>query len=371
MSASAADGLELLEGHSIQRQICEQLGMAVIAADRDMRISLWNAAAARLFGAAAEAVLGTSVLSIVPTDRRSFADEAIRRALQEREIVEFEFHHRDHQGKQRELAATLAPLISDAGETVGVSLCVRDITRRIELETELHEGRKMIALGDLAGRIAHHFNNIFGGVITSLDYARTNPDRAVTERVLDHVARALLRATTLVNGLLVFAEGGAEADDRSDLTELIFGLADDIEPAAHAQGIRLVLDVPKLPVTPVSRVPVLTILRNVVQNAVEAMPQGGTLRIDAAVHEERIEIRVCDTGSGLDEAARARVFEPFWTTKPAAAGGTPVKGLGLAIAYGLVQTLRGSVSVSSEPGEGTCFTISLPLRERTTERAGE
>ena len=104
-----------------------------------------------------------------------------------------------------------------------------------------------------------------------------------------------------------------------------------------------------------------TVLHNIIQNAIEAMPNGGALRIDVSLEEEAIITRISDTGCGLDAQARSRIFEPFWSTKSKRATesgeGT---GLGLAIAHGLMQMIGGSISVSSEPNQGSCFTVRFP-----------
>ncbi|GAF71135.1 unnamed protein product, partial [marine sediment metagenome] len=273
----------------------------------------------------------------------------------------FEFQHRDAHGEPREVAGTMAPVVSESGERIGASVCVRDITRRIMLQTELYESRKMVALGEMAGAIAHHFNNILGGVVMSIDYANASGDAAIKSRVLKQVGAALQRATTLVNGLGAFAEGDKRADDLSDLTETVNELADDLEEDLKGRGIEFTLDMPELPVVPVPRVQVRTILHNITQNAIEAMPDGGSLRIDVSFYDHSVVILIVDTGCGLDEAAKSRIFEPFWSTKSVlSARAGEATGLGLAIAHGLVHVLGGTISVTSEPGKGSCFRVTLP-----------
>ena len=108
----------------------------------------------------------------------------------------------------------------------------------------------------------------------------------------------------------------------------------------------------------------LTVLRNITQNAIEAMPDGGVLEIEARREDGWIITRVTDTGRGLDESEIPRIFEPFWSTKSHLASATGEgTGLGLAIAHGLAQMIRGAISVSSKPGRGSCFTFSIPEPE--------
>ncbi len=344
------------------RRLCEQMGMALVGIDASLNIRTWNAAAARMFGAAADRMLGAAVMSIIPQDRRIPAERIFRQAVETGEPGELEFQHRDSHGEARELSAAIAPIAATSGERIGASICVRDITRRIRLQAELHESHKMDSLGAMAGAIAHHFNNILGGVVTSIDYAGTCDDLATAKRVLEQTSRALLRATALMKGLLVFSEGQPHAGDLSDLTELMNDLADELEQTLVGRGIEFILNLPPLPVLPVPRSQLLTILRNIAQNAIEAMPNGGTLRVDVSNDEHASRITISDTGVGMDPEAQSHLFEPFWSTKGDRVLGSSAMGMGLAIAHGLAQVIGAAITVASQPGKGSSFTVTIPHR---------
>lgn len=348
------------------RQLCEHLGMALVATDPELKIRTWNAAAARTFGAAAERMIGTPVTHVIPQERRAEAERMLCRTIATGETIQLEFEQRDHQGERRELAATIAPVLSDTGERIGASICVRDITRRMALQAEVSETRKMVALGEMAGAIAHHFNNILGGIVTSIDYARASGDVLIQGRTLKQVGQALQRATALVNGLLAFAEGDRRVEDLSDLTEIVTELADELEERVEDRGIKFVFEMATLPVMPVPKVQLTTILHNITQNAIEAMPDGGTLCLDVSTDARSLIILIRDTGRGLDEAAKTRIFEPFWTTKSDSLAARPgvAAGLGLAIAHGLVHMLGGTITVTSELGKGSCFRVTFPRTDK-------
>jgi len=345
------------------RQLCEHMGVTLISTDRDLNIRTWNTAATRMFGAAADRMIGTPIGSVVPQESREIAERMLQRSITTSHTFQFEFQHRDETGQNRELVGTIAPVISDSGECLGASLCIRDITRRINLQQQLADSRKMASLGAVAGAIAHHFNNILGGVITSVDFAMDSDDDDLTTKVLKNTSSALQRASGLVRGLLAFAQGEPQADDLSDFTEIVNDLAEEIDRMVEGRHIEFVLKMPELPVMCVERMRVRTVLHNIAQNAIEAMPNGGALTIEVALEGDTIVTRICDTGVGLDEAAQSRIFEPFWSTKGEltphsdSAEGT---GLGLAIAHGLVQTIGGSIVVKSEPGRGAVFVVTLP-----------
>ncbi|MGB0716370.1 MAG: two-component system sensor histidine kinase NtrB [Phycisphaerae bacterium] len=348
------------------RHLCEHLGVAVVSTDAELNITIWNQGAARMFGASAELMVGTPIGSIFPQPHRQKAAELIGRAFTTGEAIPYEFDHRDDHGMGRELIATFAPVVADSGERVGASAAIRDITRRITIQRELDESRKMAALGTLAGTVAHHFNNLLGGIITSADFAMDSENPVIMKRVLKQVGQSMQRSTALVNGLLAFSGGNQQADDLSDVTETLYHAIDDIEKRTDSERVTTNLDIPNLPIIPFPRVQLTTILKHILANAVEAMPNGGTLTVNARADANYVSITIQDTGHGLDEAQLARVFEPFYTTKTDAAGRPGVAaGLGLAITHGLVTALGGTIAVRSAPGVGTEFRVNLPRPDST------
>ncbi|MEK6798328.1 MAG: ATP-binding protein [Planctomycetota bacterium] len=344
------------------RELFDHLGAAVVAGDVQLCIQHWNRAATRMFGASEESMLASPVVSVFPADFRESADILCRQALTTGGTSQLEFQDRDAEGKHRELAATIAPIVTHAGHRVGVSVCFRDITKRIAMQTELLESRKMASLGEMAGAVAHHFNNILAGLVTSVDYATSVADNpVVVRRVLEQASQAAMRASTLVNGLLAVARGDTHLDDLADLTELLNELGYELEQTAGLQSVSFELKVESMPVVPIPKSPVHTILQNITRNAMEAMPEGGRLCITARVEDGSAIVTVTDSGKGMDEYARQRIFEPFWSTKHDAQLGGRAAGLGLAVAYGLARVIGATISVESEPNRGSCFTVRIPL----------
>ena len=361
-----------LETDPYYRQLCETLGIALMGTDADLNIRVWNAVAAQMFGAAESLMLGEPVISVIPQLVRARVEPLLLEALCQGNTNGFEFEHRDTRGSGRELAGTIAPVVSDDGERVGVSICFRDITKRIELQLQVAESRKMVSLGEMAGAVAHHFNNILGGVVTSIDFARAQQNPLVDRRVLDQVGEALGKATSLINGLLAFSEGDTRRGDLADLTEVLNDLADDCEVRLSDSRITLKIDYSELPAIEVNRMAIATTLANIVQNAIEAMPDGGTLEISAAQKGDWVDVIIGDTGPGFEASVRARIFEPFWTTKgvlgrESGAGGAGGVGLGLAIAHGLAQMVGASITVDSAPDRGSRFTLQIPTRPASSQ----
>jgi PAS domain S-box-containing protein len=251
-------------------------------------------------------------------------------------------------------------------------VALRDLTARKQLEEEFRQAQKMEAVGRLAGGVAHDFNNMLVVILSGVEMATEKLDPShpsVTE--LDEVKRAALRAKELTRDLLALSHkqllnvrvievGDVLENMRSMIGRLI---GEDIELRVETSpvGLRAKLDPAQLEI----------MLMNLVVNARDAMPHGGTLTLRADhlfVHASKplppnnsrpgsfVRIVVADTGSGMDEPTRARIFEPFFTTKGPGRG----TGLGLSTVFGIVKQSGGNITVESEVGRGTTFTIAFP-----------
>jgi PAS domain S-box-containing protein len=247
---------------------------------------------------------------------------------------------------------------------------VQDITEKRRMEEELLKASKLESLGVLAGGIAHDLNNILTAIIGNLSLAKqliSPGDRALES--LNEAEWAGLRASRLANQLLAFSRGGAPIKQAALITGLMrsaaqlalsgsnirceFELADDLWPVEVDEG------------------QIRQVIQNLVLNAQQAMPLGGVVRLRArnlALAGDRlplpagryVEIAIQDQGVGIAEEDRAKIFDPFFTTKP---GGS---GLGLATAYSIINKHNGHLSVASETGVGSTFTITLPAAEQAT-----
>lgn len=339
-------------------------GVALIATDEQLHIRFWNSAASRMLGGSADAMIGQPIQSIVPAERRELAARFCERALARGEIGQLEFQHRNPAGDPTWLAVTISPIVDSTGRRLGISVYVRDVTRRMDLERDMAQSQKMTALGTMAGQVAHHFNNVLGGIITSLDFVlQTSDDPDTLRRAMRTAVSALTRASNLTQGLLAFAEGNPSDSTLGDLAETVRRFAAQLQPKLAAQNIRFELDVEPVEARlPVKRIQ--TILENLTINSCEAMPGGGALRIELrpALDEPKAFLRVADTGCGIAAEDLSRVFEPFFTTKcPESCTPNPHAGLGLAVVHGIVKEMGGSVTLCSTPKDGTVCSVSLPL----------
>ncbi len=344
------------------RLLCRHVGLPLAATDTEFRIRIWNPAAERLFNAPADRVIGTALLDVLPEEYQSLALRLFHRALLHAETSEFEIPYRDARGAERFLAVTLSPLFDDAGARIGICAGVRDITRRVLAEKEIAAGQTMTALGTLCGGVAHHFNNLLGGIGTSVDFALTTADAGATRRALRLTADSVARAAKITRSLLTFARSQPEDDERMELARIVRQWVQELRPTLGDRRIHLVFDEKPIPVLDVPHKHVRTMLEELTANAVEAMPDGGELWIRLFPRDGEIHLVFEDTGVGIAPEHLAHIFDPFFTTKGELGGGPGGHvGLGLAVVHGVVRELGGVVSTQSQPGRGTRLEIRVPF----------
>ncbi len=348
-------------GLEFYRLLLEHAAVAMIAADRDHRVVACNAAAARLLGRSAAEMIGSSLLDIVPGDQTGQFKDSLDKTAERRETGRLDLHIPDADGREMDLAVLLSPIPADDGSTRGAAAWIIDETARTRLTERLAQAEKIASLGTLAGGVAHHFNNILGGVATFVDFALTSGDPVAMKRALQMTAEAAARASKITQSLLSFAKADTHEADMADLTEVVLTFVHLVERPLAEHNIKLNLDLHPVPVIPVESNRMHQVLGNLLTNAEEAMPSGGTLSISLARSDDAVTMTFADTGCGVSAEHLPLIFEPFFTTKGLLAGGNRVNpGLGLSVAHGMVVEMGGTIEASSAPGEGTTFIVSFP-----------
>ncbi|MCK1384915.1 PAS domain-containing sensor histidine kinase [Bradyrhizobium sp. 21] len=275
-------------------------------------------------------------------------------------------------------SVVIDPIYED-GALVGFAKITRDITERrntqIKLEAmqkQLAESQKFDALGQLTGGIAHDFNNLLMIISGSLHMLKRGADEAKLQRAISAIETATKRGAALTNQLLTFARRQSVNPQAIDFADRIAAIREVLD-AGVGSSVRLAFDVSRdvWPIrTDVSELE--TALLNLVINARDAMPDGGTVTIGArnVVLDEPplagdfVAIDVTDTGFGIPSDVLEKIFEPFFTTKPIGKG----TGLGLSQVHGYAHQAGGTVKVASELGKGTTFTFLLPRGEDAPSR---
>jgi two-component system, cell cycle sensor histidine kinase and response regulator CckA len=241
-----------------------------------------------------------------------------------------------------------------------------DITEQKKLEGQLLQAQKMDALGQFAGGIAHDFNNLLTGIGGYADLATGQAaGNPMLTRCLDGIRTAAAEAASLTARLLTFSRRDVAERKLVDVNDLVVASAAFLERLLRANvHVDLVLAEDLAPVE-ADITQLKQVVLNLALNAQDAMREGGTLTLETEAGAGSVIIRVRDTGCGMDSTTHARAFEPFFTTKPEGEG----TGLGLAVVYGVIDGLGGTLTLDSEPGAGTTVEIALPVAVGTVEPA--
>jgi signal transduction histidine kinase/ActR/RegA family two-component response regulator len=235
-----------------------------------------------------------------------------------------------------------------------------EIAHREKTEGELIKARKLESLGVLAGGIAHDFNNFLTVVQGNIEVAKAKLSAGQpSEAFLDQALLACQRAASLSSQLLTFAKGGSPVRRVASVARIV---TDAVQLAGTGSPVSIRVSIAEdLWCAEVDPGQIGQVLHNILLNARQAMPSGGTIEVRAenkagspTGEAPKVRIQIRDHGRGIDPEVQSRIFDPYFTTKP---GGS---GLGLATAYAIVAKHGGQVSVESEVGKGTVFTIDLP-----------
>lgn len=350
------------------------IGDGVIATDTEGRINLINKQAEELTGWTQHDSMGqplAKVFSVIDQKTRITYRNPLSHVLSSGEIVDLPDRSVlvSREGGEKIIGASAAPIHDQESRIVGSVLVFRDITDEQTIIEERLRASKLDSLGILAGGIAHDFNNILTAVIGNLSFARmfAEPgDKQYTR--LEEGEKAALRAKDLATQLLTFSKGGTPVRQTASLPELI---QDSSAFALRGSNVRCEFDMAEdLHPVEIDQGQFSQVIHNLVINAVQAMADGGVLKISAANESLDTESNIPlpygnyarlilkDHGPGIAPEAIQHVFDPYFTTKEK---GT---GLGLATCYSIVKRHDGLITVDSSLGEGTEFHIYLPASDK-------
>ncbi len=364
--------VQLRASETQHTQLLEGSPDAIVRVDTSGVVTFCNGAVERMLGYPLRDLVGRRwddlpLVSATELDalRSKFLTAASGSGIPQTTLVNLT--HRD--GHSVAVEAKGYPIQEDGGRVVSVVAILRDISERKNAERErllLHEqllsAQRMEAVGRFAGGIAHDFNNILTVVLNATDvvgHGSKEDDRAA----LDDAREAATRGATLARQLLTFGRRQPSQPRPTDVNRGVLSLRPMLERLL-GEDVRVQLELaPNLPLVVVDPSQIDQVLVNLVVNARDAMPGGGTIRVvtqatyatEGAGTSPMVVLRVSDTGSGMDEATKARAFEPFFTTK-----GELGTGLGLSVVHSIVTQAGGTIRCESEPGSGTTFHIELP-----------
>ncbi|MFA6239827.1 MAG: PAS domain S-box protein [Candidatus Hydrogenedentales bacterium] len=361
----------------------EQAAEMVVIADTEGTIQYVNPAFEQITGYSREEVIGQNPRILQSGKHDSEFYQQMWDRLTAGQTWAGHLVNRKKDGTLYEEEATISPVRDASGGIVNYVAVKRDVTREVELETQLRQAQKMEAIGHLAGGVAHDFNNVLQAMLGHTEFAMEEaaPDSTLYDD-LTQVKKGAEHAASLTRQLLAFSRQQVLQPRDVDLNELLGGLlkmvrrliGEDIQlEFVRGAGLATVHADPGQ---------LEQVVLNLCVNARDAMPRGGKLTIETGqvtLTESYCEahlwakpgpwalLTVSDAGTGMDAETQQRLFEPFFTTKEAGKG----TGLGLATVYGIVKQHGGLIHVYSEVGSGTVFKVYLPTVERPAHEVGQ
>jgi PAS domain S-box-containing protein len=355
------------------RTLIESIPDIIYTLDLDGSLSYISPRWEKILGHEESEVLGRFFIEFAPPEDHLFLVRVFKDVRNHKKNVEnVHWHYLRKDGARRSFLGSAAPLYDEEGRVTGMIGMARDVTDHQRLEEQLLQSQKMESIGNLAGGIAHGFNNLLGGILGYATFIKRKlSTRDKIYQSVEAIERSAQRAAELTKQLLGFARRGKyqvrPIDCSALIQEIVLILQRTIDP-------RIAIEVdpdPRLSLIEGDEAQVQQALMNICLNARDAMPQGGILKItsrnqrmipDQASRQRGmkegsyIRLTLADTGTGMTTEVRNRIFEPFFTTKAKGQG----TGLGLSMVYGIIQNHGGMIEVQSQTGIGSTFSVFLP-----------
>ena len=354
---------ELGRMREFNENILESLDNGLVVFDAEEKIVRWNRALEEFYGVAREAAIGRRLGDLFDAP---FV-EALRAARQDHPygatLYRVPLSSRDRGAPRLLVNATEVPLQNASGDDaiVGMLMIIEDITERVQLEEQLQISEKMASIGLLAAGVAHEVNTPLTGISSFTQMLLEGADPADPKTVLlEKIERQTFRAAKIVNGLLNLSRPGTASNDRTevDLNAVITDVFSLLEHQFAVGSIKVRRELAPAMVNVFGIEHQLQqVFLNLFLNARDAMPSGGWLSVTTRLDGDRVIAEVADTGSGIPSEQIARIYDPFFTTKAIGRG----TGLGLSITYGIVREHDGALLCDSAVGQGTRFTMALPM----------
>jgi PAS domain S-box-containing protein len=363
------------------RTLVETAGSPIVVIDSDYKIRQFNHASEALHGTLSDENVGEDYCRLLYEEHRGPFRQAVSNVMEGNVVQGLEVELPDEFGDRRRVLWNLTPLRDWHGSPCAVIGVGQDVTDHRRADENVAQAQKLETIGQLAGGIAHHFNNLLTIIMGNAELMqRSLPGESDCQHMSEQVIQAAQRASDLTSQLLAFARKGRFRMERVNVSEL---LERSVQLLSVTIDKRVEIHLNLRPAPCYTRgdaSQLENVFLNLCLNARDAMPQGGVVEISNDIVEidepgaKRIDIApgryvcvaVCDTGVGMDTETRRRIFEPFFTTKEVGKGA----GLGLASVYGCVRNHGGGVEVHSEKGEGTTFRVYLPVaQEPQTQEA--
>ncbi len=360
---------ELKEANEFLMNLIESSVDGIIVTNMKGDILIFNKGAENILGYKAEEVVGKmNIRSIYPP---GVAKEVMEK-LRNHEygglgrLTSFPILHRRKDGELIEGDLSASVIYDEEGKEIASVGIFKDLRERLGIERELQktqqallQSEKLAAMGRLTSQIAHELNNPIYGIMNTLELLKTEiPPENKRRKILELALSETQRLAEMLRNMLSFSKPEEEKRRPIKMNELIGGILLVMEKQMRESNIKVETAFDdEIPEVMASTNQMRQVMLNILKNAKEAMPKGGTLTVRTSKEDKHVLIHVQDTGVGIPEEIRDKIFEAFFTTKQKVKG----VGLGLSVCYGIIKDHGGEIKVESEEGKGTTFTIRLSI----------
>jgi PAS domain S-box-containing protein len=350
-----------------QAALLDKARDAICLKDLSQHILYWNKSAERLYGWNAQEAIGRSANDLLMAGDAAQAMPALRELIRHGQW-QGELHQVDRQGRELIAESRWTLLRDDHGRAKSILVINTDITEKKQTEARLLRTQRMESIGALAGGIAHDLNNTLAPIIMAAEVLQREITSEAGRKMMETIKRSAAHGAEMVKQILSFARGTGGVRHILQLKLLVAELEGFVRNTFPSSILIKTHADPDLRPVLGDATQLHQVLLNLCVNARDAMPEGGTLRIEAANVEEdpwlaarqafgpHVMLAVTDTGEGMTPEVQKRIFEPFFTTKDAGRG----TGLGLSTVISIVKAHHGWVNFSSQIGQGTAFRVYLP-----------
>jgi len=371
---------EIRESKEFLENVFQTSADAIVITDASGNIVMINDVLEKMVGYTNNELLGKHSSILVPPDKylRAKIIEDLKILFREGRSYGYETNYQ-RKDKQIILIECNQSLMKDReGDIIGSVNIIRDVTEKKEIEGKLIQAEKLKSLGELAGGVAHDFNNVLAAILGRAQLLKMGLEppsdkkekrKSVFElkECLEVIENAAKDGAETVRRIQEFAR--RRADDKNfetvDINELLNQSLEFTrvkwKNQAEKQGIKINIqkELSPLPSSTGCASELREVFTNLINNAVDAMPNGGHIKIKTFKKDNFISVEIVDTGVGIPKTIRDKIFDPFFTTK-----GLQSTGLGMSVSYGIINRHQGTISVDSVEGKGTTFTITFPILEK-------
>jgi len=347
-----AQELERLKDYS--ENIIESLTVGVAVLDQNGRVIGWNRVLEDHFARRKEEVIGDSLMHVMGSD--NFAALFPPDTQQDYHLLsEISIDMPSGEKKIFDIAKT--PLLDNRLNPYGTIIVFEDITDKIRLQQQLVTSEKLASIGLLSAGVAHEINTPLTGISSYVQMLQKKISDTHFAQILEKIESQTDRVSRIIKNLLNFARNPSDiAFHRVSLKDSLQEIISLIDYKLKTMNIELQLNLAPVKLIWAQGERLQQVFINIILNAIDAMPHGGTLRIDLTEGESEVHVKITDSGTGIKEQHLPHIFDPFFTTKGLGKG----TGLGLSIAYAIINEHEGRIDVQSEAGKGTSFIISIP-----------